>query len=566
VRIAIIQAISLLSILFALGSVPGPDLPEIGGVEAIAVVNGEPITLEDLFEQIDMVHTELSDGSARVALPQPSELLGRLIDARLILQEARNIGLDELPEFERRRDEARKELVRRKLAESAVATISEGDGSVVEQLYRNAVRHARVQSIDFHDESQAAEFTSAISAGAEFESLASEALDSGAVEGALQPRTLPIDQMLPEVADAVMALEPGAISQPIKIEERFTLVRLLGFEYPDDPEARQKAERDALKLRQNTALAEYTDSLRERYADVDWKFVSDLDYGPNGPGFEALSNDERIAAKVRGGGSITVAELTAAVEKKFYHGVEESMQRGRVDNEVASVLDRMLLERAATLEADRLGIARDPAFQREMRQLENGLLFGFFLSNVINTDLDLDDQELQNFYEQHMDEYMNPEMYRLRSVAFVAREDAEAALKRLRDGADMDWLKKQAQGQADSEAYPGLLEFKPRRLVAGSTLPAELQETLTGASRGEYRFAAMPEGPYYVLRVEEVFPSTPMPYESVHETLLTRVYREKRQRAVEEWTGRLREASDIAVFVNDDELRSLLGFSNGGDS
>src|SRR5208337_4378688 len=70
------------------GIASGKDLPVIKGKKTVATVNGDPITLEELDRDV-----------ARAAGASRSEVLRRLINASLIVQEAKRIGLNEQPEI-----------------------------------------------------------------------------------------------------------------------------------------------------------------------------------------------------------------------------------------------------------------------------------------------------------------------------------------------------------------------------------------------------------------------------------------------------------------------------------
>ncbi|MBP2690096.1 MAG: hypothetical protein H6Q83_2283, partial [Deltaproteobacteria bacterium] len=75
----------------------GSGLPTIGGKKAVAVVNGEPISLEEFERVLASLHEGAGEKPAG-GRRDYSDLLRRLIDGKLVLQEARNIGLDTLPE------------------------------------------------------------------------------------------------------------------------------------------------------------------------------------------------------------------------------------------------------------------------------------------------------------------------------------------------------------------------------------------------------------------------------------------------------------------------------------
>ena len=87
-------------------------LPLIDGKETVAMVNGEPITRDEYQQEISALHAQMAEAKENadeMAAGKKADekkpgridyagLLKRMIDARLIVQEARRIGLNELPE------------------------------------------------------------------------------------------------------------------------------------------------------------------------------------------------------------------------------------------------------------------------------------------------------------------------------------------------------------------------------------------------------------------------------------------------------------------------------------
>jgi hypothetical protein len=82
------------------GMAAGESLPRIEGKEAVATVNGEPITLDEFKRHVLSLHRE-TEGKETASRKESSGLLERMIDLKLIIQEGRNIGLDALPEVEK---------------------------------------------------------------------------------------------------------------------------------------------------------------------------------------------------------------------------------------------------------------------------------------------------------------------------------------------------------------------------------------------------------------------------------------------------------------------------------
>src|SRR3989304_4236429 len=94
---ALLMAVFLLFLGGGNGFPGGADLPLVGGKPALARVNGEPLTLEEFDRALAGIHGGMTDNATKPR-SNPSQLLERLINARLVLQEARNICLHQFPE------------------------------------------------------------------------------------------------------------------------------------------------------------------------------------------------------------------------------------------------------------------------------------------------------------------------------------------------------------------------------------------------------------------------------------------------------------------------------------
>jgi len=532
--------------------------PVVNGQPVLATVNGEPVTAEDLRWQIGSMHEGMLESEAKVGSPDPLGLMQRVIDAKLIVQEARNIGLDELPEVTSTLEMGRKELLKRFLIDERIKAVQEGDPAEVERLYADSVREVRIQSVLFEAREDATTFESAVRGETGFEQAVEPFVEAGtaATQGAQYIR---VREMSPEVAAVVVELEPGSISAPLDVSGGVAIIQLLDVRIPDDPEAREAAAQTALTHRREEDLRVYTEEMRQRYVKVNEKVKDSLDFDSGVTDLDAYRNDDRIVARVKGAEPVTVGELTQRVEQLFFHGMNEAAARKRINNKLPGVLDRIVLERATELEAKRLGIKDSSDFKSSWKAQEEGVLFSAFVRKVVNPEIQVAEEELQTFYDEHLDDYSTPAMMRLQGLVFEDREHAEAGLDKLRRGSDLNWMRTNASGLIDAaDDSEGLLDFNDR-LLSLPTLPEEIRDAVEGASAGDFRLYAQPDGAVYVLAVNEVFPSLPQPFGEVREEILQRVFLLEREQAVDQWTADLREASEIEVYADEARLRTIVG-------
>lgn len=534
----------------------GVELPKVDGRTAVASVNGEMIFLDDLLQELSAIHEGAGEGKP-VARPDLSSLLSRMIDTRLIVQEARTMGLDGLPEVQRAFEAYERNTLRAMLFGRHVLSIRISDNKEVDRRYREAVKEVRVASVLFEKEGDAKKLEAGIRASGDFRELAKRMIDDGVAKGNAEGEYLKFSNLLPQVATALSTMKTGQVTPILKIKETYSMVKLLGVRYPEDPEARRKAEEEVLEAKRTAALKAYVEGLKKKYVRIDEKLMKELDFDSPKPGFETLMKDTRTVAEVKGEKPVTVKELAEALQKRFFHGVEGAAQRERINRKKGEVLEGILFQRVTDKEARRLKIDRTPEYKKKIEENRRRVLFGVFVQKVIRPDIRLTDLELKTYWNEHIAEYTTPEMMRIESIAFSERKYAEKAAENLRRGSDFQWTRANAEGRVDKSKEKDLLFFG-KGPVMTDAFPEGLRKAVAGAVGGEYRLYSPSGGPFYVLYVQEVVPPAPQPFESVREQIARQVFARKLHDALEEYVKKLRAASDVKTFASTNELQQIV--------
>ena len=373
----------------------------------------------------------------------------------------------------------------------------------------------------------------------------------------MEGQYLKFESLSPEVAKAVSSMKKGEVSTLIRIGKQFSLLKLEDIRFPKDATARAQAEKDALQAKKSASLRSYTEGLRKKYVTIDRKLVDSLDYESPEPGFEKLLADDRTLVKVKGEKPVTVADLSKALEKKFFHGAERAAGRKRINRQKDQVLEEILNRRVTIKEAKRQKLDRTEFYKIKTVEYMNGILFGAFVQKVIAPDVKVDEEELKSYYQAHIGEYTFPEMVRIDGLVFSDRKDAEEAIEKLRKGADFQWLRANAEGQVEAGKGENLLEFGGQMLDA-TTLPEEVRKAVSGASPGDYRLYTDPGNAYYVLDIREWISSRPMPFESVKGGIEKKVHAEKLQSVLRDWEEKLRKASDVKIYATGEKLDRIV--------
>ena len=547
------RILSLALICWLLTGLPGygseKKLPVIDGKTAVATVNDEPITLEELNQAIGASHAERS-GEKKAGRIDYSAIVNRLVNTKLILLEARNMGIQDLPAVKDMVDSFSNESLMALLLEDQVKDVRAKDDEV-EEVYKESVKEWKIKSVAFGKEDEAKKIAGEMQGNNSFDDIVSKAVAGGIAKGQAEG-FLKDKDLKPAVASLVAKMDVGSVSPVVSVgKDTFMIFKLEEVRYPEelDPEAWKKAEIQVRNRKRIEAARDYLDELKKRYVTINEKLLEDLDYQAEEPGFEKLLQDTRVIAEIKGGEPVTVGDLSRALEEKFYHGVEVAIKNKRINDDKDRVLEGMLEKRLLRKEALNKGIGDTEIYINRVREYKNKVIFDKFVKMVITPDIRLKAAELRDYYEKNSDEYTYPEMMRIKSLVFRKKSDAVNALDKLVKGTDFTWLSYNATDQVD-RSTEGLLDFAGKLLTVNS-LPEGVRKAVSGAKPGDFRLYASPEGHYYVLYIYHLAPARLQPFEDVKEKIATEVFNNKVKKAVEDYADKLKEYYPVRIYAED---------------
>lgn len=526
-----------------IGKVRAPLFDPASAKTPIAKVGAEVITLGALVDVLAAAHEE--HGGAAKGKTDFVPVLDRLIAVKLLAQEAREMGMDELPEIA---DQVRlfgESFLREAVKANAMKRVK-FDPKEAEALYREQIREWRLRSVLFASEEDAKRMRAEVEGGKAFDELLRRAVAEKKAKADDETGFVSLEKLAPPVLEAVGKLAKGAVTLPVKLEKGFAVIRVEDVRHVESADARAWAEATSRERRKTDALHAYYESLLGKYGKADEKLLASLDYdGAAKERFEALRKDARALVTIQGEKALTVADLTAEIEKKFYHGAERAAGEKRVNAQKRAVFESMAFRRLLAKEAKRQGLAATPEYRRAVAEHEEGLLFGTFVQRVIVPDVSVQESAVKAHYEEHEAEYMYPQFYKLDGLAFSDAAAAQAALAKLRAGTDLKWLRQNAAGQ---------LPEPDRKLqlggtVAASAIPAALGKALAGAKTGDLRLYPAEDGTY-VLQVVSETPPAARPYAEVREAIARKLYAEQVEAKVQAYVQKLRGATEVKVFIS----------------
>jgi len=257
-RLACVASASLAMVLLA-----GLPLRAEESNPVLAKVNGSEIRQSD----VTLAEEELGPSLAQMDPSTKKEnVLAFLIDMKLVAKAAEAKKIDDRDDFKARLAFARNRLLMDNLlaAEGKAATTEEAMKKVYDeaakQIQGEQEVHARHILVETEDEAKAIE--AELKKGADFAELAKKkSKDPGASDGG-DLGFFTKDQMVPEFSTVAFSLEPGKISDPVKTQFGWHIIKV------EDKRNRKAPDFDQVKSQIETyvtrkAQAEYVSKLRE---------------------------------------------------------------------------------------------------------------------------------------------------------------------------------------------------------------------------------------------------------------------------------------------------------------
>lgn len=512
----------------------------------VAMVNDEKITLEELTKSLGSVHEDMTEGKT-ARKKDFADLLKRLINSQLIIQEGRNMGLDQLEEVKKAVDSFRKKLLRETLLKEQVKDVKVPEKDL-EKAYREETREWQLKSIIFEKEADAKAMEKGLKGGKKFDALFDAAIKAGsAKEGGKASEFITRENIHPVMLKMLLPMKEGQVSDVLPLEKGFLVFRVEGMKSKDDPAVKEKVHQDLLTKARLKTLENFRDGLIKKYAKKNKKLIDKLDFEAKKPGFESFLTDKRAIVEIKGEAPVTVADLAEAIKAKFFHGVEQATKSKKVNKSKEELILQILETRVIEKEARERKLDKDEALRAKVKSYENSLVFGTFVDKVIKPEIKLTDDELQAYYREHAKEFTSEAKYKLDAITFKTAAEAEAAVEKLRQGMDFKWFKANADGHiTESEAVHNLFEGD---FVLASDMPESFQKTLTGAVTGDYRVVAGPTESYAVY-VQEVSPLQTLPFSVVEGDIRKAIFFKKLNADVESWAEKLRNASDVTIYAD----------------
>lgn len=507
-----------------------------GETAVLAVVNDDTITTADLDRQMLSLHSTMSASGLRDF--DYHKLLTKLVNDRLLAQEARALGLDDNPDLLEELDAARDRQMIGLFAQEHFKPNLEIQEGTIEAYFDTYYSRLQVRTVSVRSKDEAGRLCDAIRSGKSMDSIArAESLDLYRYGGGLHKNKYyrDVERVLRDPADH---LKQGELSDPIPFRDAFAIMRV---------ESRTPADRAELEDHR----AKIESDLKFEAKNLQWEhFVSDL------AAEFSVTTDTAALAAIR-------ADADSLFTPKFMRGTEKVVLSAPGGLQVTDDYLRRLISRRAmsaaqspfdSLMAQSLKYATDalvlkaaalaagyqerPEVTRAYQNSLDSALIEAYIQETVIPQIKFNHAELNQYYADHIDSFKTSATCQFQQMTVPDEETAKAVYARLQEGADFVYLAKQYNAELSSpEESAEWIELE--------AFPTSIRDEISELRIGQVTSPnAITEG-WLLLKLKGFRPGEPKPMSDVETTIKARVFQQKFEKILDKTLSILKEHATI---------------------
>ncbi len=481
-----VKGISRFGLLIALASAvigvailsPGTaNAAEPADTSILAIVNSDTITTANMDQEIMRRHADMSDSSMKSF--DFRKLLKKMVDDRLIIQEARALDMQDEESLTSQLTEVRLESAMRLFIKENFHPDLTVPHSEVLRIFNKNYGREQLRTVAVSSRQQALDLIAKIKNGASMDSIArTTSLDTRKDKGGLHNFSYwaDIEEPLRGIADT---LKLGGLSSPFEFRGAYAFLRVEKRADPDTADFVKYGERIEAILKnakKDKAWAEFRDSLKKEYP--------------------AQQNDKVLAAiKADGPKLFTNAFMTGTEDYAFkiddQHQVTDDALRKEISHTamtngqqpfdtlfslgVSNLTAKMVLGYAA----EKAGFLNNPEVARQYQESLDSSLIESYIKEMVVSKIVFNHQEFQDYYDSHKDDFREDPQVQLAQIQVMTKDSADEIYSRLQEGANFDYLMKTYD--ADNEMLR-----KPIDWITLGQFPKSIKDEIDKMKIGDY--------------------------------------------------------------------------------
>ncbi|MFC1475065.1 peptidyl-prolyl cis-trans isomerase [Candidatus Zixiibacteriota bacterium] len=431
----------------------------------VAVINGYEVTeteFNDYYTRLNMTFP-----SAEEEFNKKRELLDSVIVSRLLVQAAYEKNIDKSSELARVILSNKNKFLLDILFQRDIAPYIEPTDAELKDFHNKLEFKYRASHILVENLDTANALLDRIKVGENFDQLAFDySIDPSAKRNKGDLGYFVWGSMVDSFQEAILKMEPGELSPPVKSQFGYHLIKLVdklpndnrrSFEMMQDDITNQVKRRKTM-----STMEEFMKNLKERYPVVIEKPTCDYLmhkrenlYPPqllktlprNDFDLNVLDRDEKeLVFATLEGNQMTILEYLTAIKN-----IPQTIRPDLDDyDSLATVIFEMKKEEVLALEAVRQGYDTDHEYLEKMRLFKELNMAEVMRNDSLPEPLPPDEDEIRQYYEEHQDEFTTPDKVHVYEILL---SDEITAKKLVRDIKSLEAFKEEAEKMTERPGF-----------------------------------------------------------------------------------------------------------------
>jgi parvulin-like peptidyl-prolyl isomerase len=510
----------------------------------LASVNQDLITMEDLrqeFKKRHGGHEKFLAGEVEIR-----KFLSRVVDQKLLLQEAYRLSLQEDPAIQEAAAHFQAQKLREYIIKKEVEEKSKATEEEIKAVYeKNMEEIILVQQIVVKSKEEAEEILKRIQSGEEFEAIARERsiAPSKKYGGRLPPTGWGFMEAAWE--RVAFSIAPGEISPIIKSRMGYEIIRLDSRKASTKPEFKEvrsqiKAVLDRRQLEERGKA--FVHFLRNKYAVQMTGFELSLE---NLQKAREQKKEDPLATWE--GGKMTASSFAAQLDFNLL----ATLFPDQAGEQIKGILEEVVNEQLMVKESLARGYDKVPEVDQKVRQYREGLMENKLYGNYILADMKVTDEELRQYFEQNRQEFVFPEKRRVAHILAASLDSAKDIFKKYKEGESFEALAKFYSKDSQNAERGGELGWVGK----GDILPV-LERTVFSLKAGEISDPVQTEAGHHILKLLEVRPAQLKDFTQAKKEVEKKVLQKKREGKILFWVDQLKAVAQVEI--NEEGIRAAV--------
>jgi len=211
------------------------------------------------------------------------------------------------------------------------------------------------------------------------------------------------------------------------------------------------------------------------------------------------------------------------------------------------VLDQVISEKLLIQEAKNMGLEKDNDVLEQIEKMTEQILVQALLQREILDKVDVNDEEVSEYYEQNKDSFTEKEQIHLYNILLESEEEAQDILEQLKTGGDFIEIAKE-KSTGPSAAQGGDLGY----LSKGSLIP-EIEDEVFTLEVGGLSGVVKTDFGFHILKITEKKPETVKALEEVKEDIIQTLLPTKQKEAFDNLLEELK--GKVEIEINEEALK-----------